>query len=287
MADLTAISHAIEVLLVERNLRGMEPVHRALAPGYGLRAAQTLHQSQRVLIGTGFPVAGTFETDGPVGALALYRALEALGIEVHLACARPLAGALQADYRTLELDAFDQESGRTAAQRDLARLRPDVVVSIERPGLGEDGHYYNMRGEDISAHCAVFDFHLLDATCPTIAIGDGGNEIGMGKVAAQIEALEIRAAVTPCDELIVADVSNWGAYGLIALLELLSGDDLLRGIDHRAILTYLSDRGSVDGVTRKNTLTEDGLGLEAGEALLARLAELVATHNTCMRETHL
>ena len=40
-----------------------------------------------------------------------------------------------------------------------------------------------MRGIDISEHCGCFDFFVTEARCPTIAIGDGGNEIGMGNLA--------------------------------------------------------------------------------------------------------
>ena len=81
-------------------------------------------------------------------------------------------------------------------------------------------------------------------------------------------------AVTTCDELLVADVSNWAAYGLIALLGWWRGEDLLSGIDSLAILKYLSRRGSVDGVTRENTLTEDSLPFSAGEELIAQLREI-------------
>ena len=41
-----------------------------------------------------------------------------------------------------------------------------------------------------------------------------------------------------------------------------------------ALLQYLSTRGSVDGVTRENTLTEDGLPVEAGIGVIAQLREL-------------
>ena len=74
------LGRAIEALLVARNLRNMAIARRALRPGYYLRAARHLHRIDgTVIIGTGFPVAGTFETDGPVGAMALYQALDALG----------------------------------------------------------------------------------------------------------------------------------------------------------------------------------------------------------------
>lgn len=273
---LKEVAHSIEQLLVDKNLRRMAELRPALTRGYSLRAAKILAQAQRVIIGTGFPVEHTFETDGPLGAIALYNALEKLGKTCHLACADPLASALGNDFRVLRLSAFDLETGRNEAKQNLARLKPDAVVSIERPGLASDGRYYNMLGEDISDRCAVFDYYLSLGLCPSIAIGDGGNEIGMGKLYAEIGALDIHAAQTNCDELVLADVSNWGAYALIALLQALTDTGLLCSITHLETLRYLSQRGSVDGVTRENTLTEDGLPDTAGAELLEQLRHLVS-----------
>lgn len=271
-----AFDEAVEALLVARNLRGMAQVRAALKAGYVKRAAQQLYRSRRVMIGTGFPVAGTFETDGPVGAIALYRSLEVLGAQCWLVCAEPLCRELSNDFRVLPLLAFTEEAAREEATRRLAQITPDTIVSIERPGRAADGAYYNMRGEDISAACGIFDPYLEQAECPTIAIGDGGNEIGMGNVADAIVKLDIVGSATTCDELLVADVSNWGAYGIIAYLELWSGRKLLAGIQPRDILAYLSSRGSVDGVSRENTLTEDGLDAAEGESVIAQLQQLTA-----------
>ena len=269
------LSAAIEKLLVARNPRGMESARAALQPGYYLRAANHLRDTTgTVLIGTGFPVAGTFETDGPVGAIALFDALKALGASPVLACGAPLSDALESDYPLVKLRAKSLPEAREEAARSLRELSPVAVVSIERPGLGADGTYHNMRGEDISAHCAIFDPYLTDASCPTIAIGDGGNEIGMGNIGDTIAGLDIHPATTGCDELLVADVSNWGAYGLIALLAMWAGRDLLAEVSPLDILDYLSQRGSVDGVTRENTLTEDGLDPGEGLRIIRSLRQL-------------
>lgn len=267
---------AVEALLVARDLRGMARVRDVLSAGYVRRAAQLLQASRRVIIGTGFPVAGTFETDGPVGAIALYRAIEALGGQCWLACAEPLSHELAVDFRVLPLVARTPDDARSEAAQCLARVLPDAIVAIERPGRSADGAYYNMRGEDISAACGIFDTYIEQADCPTIAIGDGGNEIGMGNVAAVIRGMDIVGAATTCDELLVADVSNWGAYGIITYLGLWSGRDLLSEINPRHTLAYLSQRGSVDGVSRENTLTEDGLDAAEGESVIAQLRQLVA-----------
>jgi D-glutamate cyclase-like, C-terminal len=277
----TQLSIDIENLLVARNLRQMRVAQAALTPGYYLRAARHLRKAEGcILIGTGFPVADTFETDGPVGAIALYEALSALGAEPVLACAPPLSSALERDFRVLTLTARDLDSAREDARRALAEWQPSAIISIERPGLTADGRYYNMRGEDISARCGIFDPFLEYAQCPTIAIGDGGNEIGMGNIAGAISALDIRVSVTGCSELLVADVSNWGAYGLIAFLGLWAGKDLLGKVSPTAILDYLSVRGSVDGVTRENTLTEDGLEATEGCQVIEQLRQLTGFANS-------
>ena len=266
------LSTAIEEILVARNPRNMQLARAALEPGYYLRAAQYLQGiKDTIIIGTGFPVTSTFETDGPVGAIALYDTLEALGARPILACGPPLSDALIEDYRVLQLTARDLEAAAEQAREQLQLLQPAAIISIERPGLASDGRYYNMRGEDITARCAFFDPFLDHASCPTVAIGDGGNEIGMGNIATAISSLDINASVTRCDELLVADVSNWGAYGLIAILASWSGQDLLAQVSPVNILDYLSARGSVDGVTRENTLTEDGLEAEEGLRVIQEL----------------
>ncbi|MCP4877509.1 MAG: DUF4392 domain-containing protein [Gammaproteobacteria bacterium] len=267
-----ALSCTIEDILVARNLRGMKTVQPHLSEGYCMRAARLLQQCQgNILIGTGFPVVKTFETDGPVGAIAMYEAFEKLGATPHIICGRPLSQVLAAKYRVHEIRVGDHDKREHEAQDALEHFHPDAIISIERPGQAADGDYYNMRGESISEHTACFDTFMEQSDCPTIAIGDGGNEIGMGNVAAALQGLNIVPATTTCDELIIADVSNWGAYGIISFLSVWNQRDLLAEIVPLDILRYISELGSVDGVTRINQLTEDGLDVSEGESVLLDL----------------
>jgi hypothetical protein len=271
ISDL-ALSQKIEDILVARNLRGMKTVQACLQPGYCLRAAQILRECQgHVFIGTGFPVVDTFETDGPVGTIALYGALEALGAIPVIVCGRPLSQVLDDKYRVLEIRVGDHDQREHEALDALEKYQPRAIVSIERPGQAADGSYYNMRGENISPRTACFDTFMDLSKCPTIAVGDGGNEIGMGKVTGALKQLDIVPAATSCDELIVADVSNWGAYAIISFLSVWHGSDLLSEINPLGILQYISQLGSVDGVTRVNQLTEDGLPVSEGESVLREL----------------
>ena len=275
--DEAALSKKIEDLLVKRNLRGMKTVQHALQTGYYLRAARILNKCKgHVLIGTGFPVVDTFETDGPVGAIALYHALEKLGATPILVCGPPVSQALMHDFRVHEIRVGEHQERTLEAFKALYHYQPDAVMSIERPGQASDGDYYNMRGENISARTACFDTFINNAKCPTIGIGDGGNEIGMGNITEALKELEIISATTKVDELLIADVSNWGAYGLMALLSVWNEVDLLAEVNIEEILTYLSSHGSVDGVTRVNELTEDGLDFSEGESVILELRKLIA-----------
>jgi hypothetical protein len=274
--DEITLSKQIEDLLVERNLRGMKTVQSALQTGYYLRAARILNKCKgHVLIGTGFPVVDTFETDGPVGAIALYKALETLGATPILVCGPPVSQALMQDFRVHEIRVGEHQERTLEAFQALYHYHPDAVLSIERPGQAADGGYYNMRGESISERTACFDTFINNAKCPTIGIGDGGNEIGMGNITAALKDLDIVSATTKVDELLIADVSNWGAYGIMAILSLWNDKDLLADVNLQDILQYLSGHGSVDGVTRVNELTEDGLDFSEGESVILALRKLI------------
>ena len=86
-----------------------------------------------------------------------------------------------------------------------------------------------MRGLDIGAHTAALDDLFTAGPWQTIAVGDGGNEIGMGAlpralIAQYVAHGETIACVTPAQHLIVAGVSHWGAYALIGALAVLRTD---------------------------------------------------------------
>ena len=125
-------------------------------------------------------------------------------------------------------DTFRSMSCRSVAHVDdtialWRRLGVTHALSIERCGRSADGAPRNMRGEDISAFTTPLDELFLAGPWQRIAIGDGGNEIGMGSVPASVIGAHVAhgetiACVTPADHLIVAGVSNWGAYALIGAL---------------------------------------------------------------------
>jgi hypothetical protein len=120
---------------------------------------------------------------------------------------------------------------------------------------------------------------------PTIGIGDGGNEIGMGKIPwdtirRNISSGEVIACRIPTHYLIVAGVSNWGAYALAAGIYVLRGlkppADLFDPDRERDILEVMVREGPlVDGVTGEQTATVDGLTWEQYAKPLIRIREIL------------
>jgi hypothetical protein len=270
------LSDEIEKVVLQYGNRGMDRLQKSMQPGYCRRAAElVLNHKGVVVIGTGFPVSGSFESDGPIGAISLYRVLLDLGYEPVFACAPPISKVLSNGFLTYELPLAGWEESRPAIRKALQDLSPALIVSIERPGVAADGRYYNMRRMDITDATAKFDLFLLEGDCPSIAFGDGGNEIGMGNVAGELADMDIIPSVTGCDELVIASVSNWGVYGVIAVLCSLIDRDFFELVDPESIANHLVANGCVDGVTKRKEASEDGFPIEVSKSIIRHLRNLV------------
>ena len=119
----------------------------------------------------------------------------------------------------------------------------------------------------------------------TIGIGDGGNEIGMGKIPWDVIRRNVPnggliACRVPTDHLIVCGVSNWGAYALAAGVALLRGaklDPALFDVEReRELLRIMVEKGPlVDGVTGRPTVSVDGLPFDEYVKPLLRIKDLL------------
>jgi hypothetical protein len=252
-------------------------------------------------IPTATPPAG--ETDGPLGALFLARALVPLGIPVTIAtddfCVRALeVGLAECGLRkavpiaTLPTLAQAKRMGEADYWQHFEERNGienlTHVLAIERVGPSHaDDRCYTMRGRDITEMMSPAH-RLFESAQPltTIGIGDGGNEIGMGKLPRELIARNIPnggqvACRVATDQLIVAGVSNWGGYALAAGVAHLRGRKLDASLfdseGERAILDAMVKEGPlVDGVTGKQTATVDGLTWEQYAEVLTRIKPLAA-----------
>ncbi len=225
-----------------------------------MRAAQLLKSAVHrprdvVLIATGFPIAPFFgpEQDGLVGAASLARGLIlAYGVTPILlvnpadaeAARAALIGAgvycfppersvklpVSASVIALSADPGEAEAMGSKLLQDFA---PRALVSIERPGANEIGHYHSGGGLRLTEHCAKVEVllpALAEEGIPLIAIGDGGNELGCDLIreAVLAEVPGANRCQCPCggslvptakfDLLLIAAISNWGAYAIEACL---------------------------------------------------------------------
>lgn len=240
-------------------------------------AAQSLRLARRVAIVSGFfiPEADSGETDGPPGAKAVGEALKQLGIEVDYLTDRRNAPLFAAIGLKPIIDTKDF----------LSTAQPTHLLSIERAGRGSDGRYRNMHGVDITDVTDPLDSLFLEATeqgLTTIGIGDGGNEIGMGKVFEEaltnIPNGAAIASTVATDFCIASGVSNWGAYGLVGALSVLCGRDLLPTAAQCTadIELLVSKGGAVDGVTHERTATVDGLEMSHSVRILENIRRQIA-----------
>jgi hypothetical protein len=272
------------------HLLALDPSHRGIAgffvAGGALDAARGLLGARRALIVTGFVVAdGLPETDGPPGAAVLGRALRRLGAEVRYTSDPAVLPVLEASLRALEepCDVFAYPEGADAAAEVLHREGPSHLIAIERPGRGREGDYLNARGVSVAAWNRPLDEMFVRVARAgarhrpvTVGIGDGGNEIGMGRVRARLVregALMARiASVVSVDHLVVAGVSNWGAYGVVAQLGRLTGQRLLHTpLQERAMIDACVAAGAADGLTRRREPTVDALDADTHAAVVALL----------------
>jgi hypothetical protein len=212
----------------------------AFARGGVERAARSITATSKPHVGivTGFFIRHAEppspETDGLGGAAHLAAGLLNAGIPTTLISDAPCAkavwamstavpGAVELEIVSTTRDAVYQLRNRLSqAARPMTHL-----IAIERVAPGVDGKPHREHGWDMTAETAPLDLLFDDEgwTSPwtTIGIGDGGNEIGMGGLPPEIVANDIPnggliAAKTRTDHLIVAGVSNWGAYGLLAAM---------------------------------------------------------------------
>ncbi len=277
---------SIPDIILGNDQRGVGALRNHLPQDYCDQAARLVLSSPgTTLIATGFYItmADAPETDGPPGALALGRALEALGRSVVYVSDRYTLPILRPfvkfDDQLTDFPIMDDDASIGFASELLSRLEPSLLISIERCGLTKDGTYLNMRDVDISPQTARLD-HLFLQHPRTIGIGDGGNEIGMGNLAQFIPAVETlpkNPSTTTTTHLVISSTSNWGGYGLVAALSLLVGRDLLPRREEEAdLIRRMVDLGAVDGVTGKADYSVDSMDLVTHSQALSRLHELLA-----------
>lgn len=286
---------AIEALVCRDVGRGTSELITASA-GELAAAAGALAGARHVGLITGFFVprdaVAAPETDGPVGTALIAAALAACGVPARIAVDTPCADGVRAAVDAVGVPVgvdevgVDDRAGMDRLIDDWRRGGVSHAVAIERCGRSADGRPRNMRGVDVGQWTAPLDDLFLAGPWAKIAVGDGGNEIGMGKLPAGLIARSVTngekiACATSCDHLVVAGVSNWGAYGLMAALAVLRPDwagtiarFLTAERDLAVTRATVDQAGAVDGVTARREATVDGFGPEVHGPLIDELGRI-------------
>lgn len=277
----------IEDIILSHDNRGISALRPYLPSDFCYDAAELILKQSRqnspiAFITSGFyiPSAKNSETDGPLGTFALARAMTQIGYRAILITDRYSKKIFTlAEFPLIVFPIKDEVKSLKFAYKLLKEHNPSIIISVERCGMTSTGKYLNMRGADISEYNAKIDYLFMEQE-NTIGIGDGGNEIGMGNLADKIRLahnLPAEPCITTVKRLIIASVSNWGAYGLIAALSLIKKQNLLPPVDwERQMLKQIVDSGAVDGISGKKEYSVDGFPIEENCEILKNLNETVS-----------
>jgi D-glutamate cyclase len=323
--DIESIGENIDVL-VSLDIGGRKfikllypPVRERYGRPLCLLAAEKLRDrvghGDFVLISSGmliYPYETLAETDGPLGAASLARALQVgLGakpviltdqaaVEMTRATCRGASlnvtdiGTVKKTERTVSVIGFpvDEKEAKREADRLWQELSPKAIIAIERRGRNEKGVYHALpKGRNMNrteAKMVTLYDKAKETGVLTIGIGDGGNEIGWGIIGDVIkEKMDFgdRCSCgcgggvgdsTVVDVMVAASVSNWGAYGVAACLSvLMNNPEILQDakIESR-MLRECIDAGGIDGVSYYPEPKVDGLPEEAQVAIVTLLHEI-------------
>lgn len=252
------------------------------------------------------------ENDGPVGAAVLARALvKGLRATPVFVCEQHHAGPIAASseaagvgVRSLDValrnhvgaaivttPAADAEVGGWS-EKLLDQLNPKAIVAIERLGPNRKGVIHGSTG--FAPKPIVDSAPLFEAAARrsifSIGIGDAGNEIGFGRIFDDVRTIQDpwghkcqcpcqdgMATIVPTDVLIVAAVSNWGAYGIEAALGvLLQRSDLVHSPEQEErIMMRCLEAGGIEAVFCTQNFECDGIAGEGHMAMVRLLGEMV------------
>lgn len=283
------------------------------------RALASVERGQLVLIATGFvnrPKVDTIiaESDGPVGAAVLARAvhvglgavpvllveeqiipamiriLHSCGLRVldlpnAKKCADP---SVTMDAAAILASPTDWSAAEEQARTLLHQESVGAFIAIEKGASNPQGEILFSRGRICTPTVGKID--PLVRLCrergiPTIGIGDGGNEMGMGNAGGILRTLleygdpKYNGGIVPAQEtdyVIPATVSNWGGYGLAAALAgLLRNPSIMHDeATERRMLAASSFEGLIDGVTGTTGTSSDGLSEDVHAAIVGLLRTL-------------
>ncbi|MCD7836775.1 MAG: DUF4392 domain-containing protein [Lachnospiraceae bacterium] len=265
----------IEDIILRHSKRGMDILSENMDYDCCHEAARLILSWDKgnVFLTTGFYANDCAETDGPAGTVVLAKALQTLGYHPVIITDKYCKGFFEIEE--LDIIYMPVMAGIDFVEQTIGKYNPVGMISIERCGRNADNDYANMKGISIKEYTAKTDlfFEAAAGKISTIGIGDGGNEIGMGNAANLIsEKIGLVPCIVCVDCLVIATVSNWGAYGVATYLGLITGRRLMAGFEEiKAYISKTVGIGSVDGVLGERIEGVDGFGMDTEKEIVDAL----------------
>lgn len=280
------------------------------------KLVEKLKDGSLVYILTGFilPSHNAAEMDGIVSSMLLARALvKAFNAKPVVICPSECLVAVRNMSRVVGLHLMedidmvmstpvsmgvveftkDVQQADILAESIIDKGLPDAVISIEAPGANELGVYHNAGGlnaTDIEAKTDILFKKLKNRGILNIAIGDLGNEIGMGILKEHLYKYVPFAAKQTCccscgggivadtetDNIITATVSDWGCCGMVAALAYLKRDiTILQSEELQKEAIYAASRSGMIDMTGWIIPAIDGIGIEMNINILRLMKNCV------------
>jgi hypothetical protein len=267
-----------------------------------------------IVTGAGYPpTLPKGESDGPPGAAvmgrALYWGLEA--VPVYL-CEERHAAPVFASSEAADIMIKNYEDAREGrlggvletAPNDPAAVegwvkemfdtyQPEAIIFTERLGPNEMGIIHGATGiakeSWTTVDLAPLVYGAQQRGVFSIGIGDHGNELGFGRIHGAVKEIMPygkkcqcpcgagMATVVKTDVLIPAFISNWGCYGVEAMLAfLLRKPDLMHTPEQeRRIVMACLEAGGLEAMWCSKAFFVDGARGECGMAAVDLLGEMV------------
>jgi hypothetical protein len=289
---------------------------RAGGPPLTFAAAQALVSHVKrgstvyLLTGAGGPpVLPNGEVDGLLGTAALARVL-CLGCHADVVILTedrvegPIRAACQGAGLNFVTDGPEMansvrfmampigEEACEAQAQELLAAEPSALITVEKLSPNDKGVIHGVTGisyHDVHANPKFLVDGARGRGVLTVGIGDGGNEVGFGAI--QDTVAEVMPAGKTCqcgcgggtaaavatDVLVAAAISNWGAYGVSAMMCWLLGTPahLVNDGDVDRMLRDVVRAGAFDGCFARPVLCDDGVPLDVHKGFLKMLHAII------------
>ncbi len=263
----------IEDIILLNDKKGISKLRKCLPKNFCEKTAKYIaRNSKRTIIITGFYIKGTCETDGLSGAIQLAKSLDSCGSKVFFVTDKYCAPILKRLTNFPVTNFPIQNNSANFVEKIIDKINPTLAIAIERCGKAKNNRYYNYKGIDITKYTARID-DLIKKIPSSVAVGDTGNEIGMGSFSKEIikEKIFPKPSPTETKHLVVSSTSDWGCYGIIAYLSRIFKKDFLDRINHKTVAYLLKKYDALDGISGKNSMTVDTYSLQETKEIIQKL----------------